>query len=40
MKNTLHGINNRLNEAEDQISELEDKVVEITAAEQRKNEEK
>ena len=33
-KNTLEGINSRINEAEGQISELEDRVVEITAMEQ------
>ena len=31
MKNTLEGINNRIIEAEEQISELEDKMVEIIA---------
>ena len=36
MKNTLGGINSRLNDTEEQISELEDRVVEITAAEQKK----
>ena len=36
MKNTLEGINSRINEAEEWISELEDRVVEITAAEQNK----
>ena len=36
MKNTLEGINNRITEAEEQISELEDKMVEITAEEQNK----
>ena len=36
MKNTLEGINSRINEAEEQISELEDRVVEITATEQNK----
>ena len=35
-KNTLSGTNSRLNEAEKQISELEDRLVEITAAEQKK----
>ena len=39
MKNTLEGINSRINEAE-QISELEDRLVEITAAEQNKGEKK
>ena len=32
MINTLEGINNRITEAEEQISDLEDKMVEITAA--------
>ena len=36
MKNTLEGINSRINEAEEQISELEDRLVEITAMEQNK----
>lgn len=36
MKNTLQGINSRLNEADDQISELEDNVMEVTATKQRK----
>ena len=36
MKNTLEGINSRINEAEEWISELEDRLVEITAAEQNK----
>ena len=30
--NTLEGINNRITEAEEQISDLEDRMVEITAA--------
>ena len=34
MINTLEGINNRITEAEEQISDLEDKMVEITAAKQ------
>ena len=38
MKSTLEGINNRLNEAGEWISELEDRIVEITAAEQKKEE--
>ena len=33
MKNTLEGINSRLNDAKEQISELEDRAVEITATE-------
>ena len=36
MKNTLAGINNRLSEAEEQISEVEDKMVEITSEELNK----
>ena len=36
MKNTLEGINSRLNDSEEWSSELEDRVVENTAAEQRK----
>ena len=36
MKNTLEGINSRLNDSEEWISELEDRVVENTAAEQKK----
>ena len=35
IKNTLEGINSRLNR-EEQISELEDRTVEITAAEEYK----
>ena len=35
MKNTLEGINSRLNDTEDWISEVEGRVVEITAIEQR-----
>ena len=33
MKNTLEGINSRINEAEEQRSELEDRFVKITAVE-------
>ena len=33
MKNTLEGINSRINEPEEWISELEDRVVETTARE-------
>ena len=33
MKNTLEGINSRINEAEEQINEPEDRMVEITAKE-------
>ena len=36
MKNTLEGINSRINEAEEQVNELEDILVENTAAEQNK----
>ena len=36
MKNTLEGINSRLNDTEEWIRELEDRVAEITAAEQEK----
>ena len=36
MKNTLEGINSRLNETEEWISELEDKVMEITEVKQEK----
>ena len=36
MKNTLEGINWRINEAEEQISELEDRMVEITDVEENK----
>ena len=35
-KNTLEGINSRLDDKEEQISELEDRGVEITEAEQNK----
>lgn len=34
-KNTLEGINSRVDEAEDQISRLEDKVTENTQVEQQ-----
>ena len=40
MKNTLEGINSRITEAEEWISDLEDRMVEFTAAEQKKNEKK
>ena len=33
IKNSLGGTNNRMTEAEEQISELEDRMVEITEAE-------
>ena len=36
MKNTLEGINRRLDEAGDRISDLEDKVAENTQSEQQK----
>ena len=36
MKNTVEGINSRITEAEERISDLEDRMVEITAAEQNK----
>ena len=36
MKNTLEGINSRLNDAEKQIIELEDRTVEINEAKQKK----
>ena len=36
MKNTLEGINSKLNNTEEWISKLEDRVVEITEAEQKK----
>ena len=36
MKNTLEGINSRLNDREKQISELEDRTVEITEAQKKK----
>lgn len=40
MKNTLEAINNRLNEADKWISELECRVVEITTAKQKIENEK
>ena len=36
MKNSLEGINSRLNDTREQISELEDRIVDITEAEQKK----
>ena len=36
MKNTLEGINGRLNDTEEQVSELEDRIVETNDAEQKK----
>ena len=38
MKNTLEGINSRLDDTRKQINDLEDRVVEITQAEQKKEE--
>ena len=38
MKNTLSGINSRLDKAEDQVSNLEDKLEENTQSEQQKKE--
>ena len=40
MKNTLEGINSRMDDTEEWISKLEDRVVEITEAEQKKNKKK
>ena len=36
VKNSLKGVNSRLDDTEEQISKLEDRVVEITEAEQKK----
>ena len=36
IKNSLEGINSRINEAEERIRDLEDKIVEITTTEQNK----
>ena len=36
IKNSLEGINSRITEAEERISDLEGKIVEITTAEQNK----
>ena len=36
IKNSLEGINSRIDEAEERISDLEDKIVEITTTEQDK----
>ena len=36
MKTTLEGINSKITEAEERISDLEDRMVEFTAAEQKK----
>ena len=40
MKNTLEGINSRLDDIEEEISELEHRVVEIMEAEQKKKKNK
>ena len=40
VKNTLEGINSKVNDSEEQISELEDKAMEITATGQKKKNEK
>ena len=37
IKNTLEGTNNIITEAEDRISEVEDRMVEINAAEKKKD---
>ena len=39
MKNTLEGINGRLNDTEEHISDLEDRVVEIMKLNQKKTKE-
>ena len=36
IKNSLQGINSRINEAEEWISDLEDNIVEVTTTEQNK----
>ena len=36
MKNTLEGVNSRMNKSEELLSKLEDKMMEITAAEENK----
>ena len=36
MKNTLQGINSKLNDTEEQISKMEERVVEITNGKQKK----
>ena len=36
MKNSLEGVNRRITEVEEQTSDLQDKIVEITTAEQNK----
>ena len=38
IKNTLEGINSRITEAEKQVGDLEEKIVEITTAQQNKEE--
>ena len=35
MRNTLHGMNNKLEETEEQIRDLEDRVMESNQAEQK-----
>ena len=40
MKNTLEGINSRLDDAEEWISDLEDRIVEITQSEGQKRKKK
>ena len=40
IKDSLEGINSRITEAEERISDLEDEIVEITTAEQNKENEK
>ena len=40
MEDVLEGINNRLDDVEEQISELEDRLVEITQTKQEKEKEK
>ena len=40
MEDVLEGINNRLDDIEEQISELEDRPVEITQTKQEKEKEK
>ena len=39
IKNSLEGINRRMNEAEEQMSDLEEKIVEITMQSRRKTKE-
>ena len=38
MKNTLQGINSRLNDREEWVSDMEDRIVEITQSEKQKEE--